>query len=264
MIFAKEFYPKRVKKCSIFNSRKKFKDKKNKNVRFLLEKRFLWMKKLIKNKKNIIELGSGNGASKEILKNRKIVLTDIQKYSWISKKADMTKLNLGKKYKKKVDIFIINHALHHCSNPAKLLKRISIYLKKNGLVLINEPEVSFFLRFFQFILDDEAWSFKVNIFNSKKNIFKPDSPWDANTAVARLLFANEKKFNLYFPQFNIIKNELSEFFIFLNSGGVVNDTFYIPTNKFLFSFLNYIDQVLIFLFPKIFALNRSVVLKKVK
>jgi len=41
MIFAKEFYPKRVKKCSIPNSRKKFKSKKNKNVYFLIEKRFL-------------------------------------------------------------------------------------------------------------------------------------------------------------------------------------------------------------------------------
>ena len=264
MIFAKEFFSKKIKRCSISDSRKKFKNNKNKNVRFLLEKRFLWMKKFIKNKKHIIELGSGNGVSKEILKNRRIVLTDIQKYPWIVKKIDMTKLNLGKKYKKKIDVFIINHALHHCSNPAKLLKNMSIYLKKDGLVLLNEPEISFFLRFFQFILDDEGWSFKVNIFNSKKNIFKPNSPWDANTAVARLLFDDEKKFNFHFPQFKIIKNELSEFFVFLNSGGVLNDTFYISTNKFCFCFLNYIDRVLIFLFPKIFALNRSVVLKKIK
>ena len=117
MIFAKEFYPKRVKKCSIPNSRKKFKSKKNKNVYFLIEKRFLWMKNYIKNKKYIFELGSGNGASKDILENKKIILTDIQKYPWIDRKVDMTKLNLGKKYKKKVDIFIVNHALHHCSNP---------------------------------------------------------------------------------------------------------------------------------------------------
>ena len=40
-------------------------------------------------KKNIIELGSGNGSSKDMLKNSKIILTDIQKYSWISKKVDI-------------------------------------------------------------------------------------------------------------------------------------------------------------------------------
>ncbi len=87
MIFPKEFYPQIVKECSILNSRKKFKNKKNKNVHFLLEKRFLWMKNYIKNKKNIFELGAGNGASKEILKNKKIILTDIQKYPWIKKKS---------------------------------------------------------------------------------------------------------------------------------------------------------------------------------
>ena len=129
------------------------------------------MKNYIKNKKNIFELGSGYGASKDILENKKIVLTDIQKYPWIDRKVDMTKLNLGKKYKKKVDIFIINHALHHCSNPAKLLKRMSVYLKKNGLILINDPEISIFFKFFLFLLKHEGWSFKVNIFNTRKAMF---------------------------------------------------------------------------------------------
>ena len=81
------------------------------------------MKKFIKNKKNIIELGSGNGACKDILKNKNIVLTDIQKYSWIKKKIDMNKLKLERKYMKKVDVFIINQALHHCANPSTLLKK---------------------------------------------------------------------------------------------------------------------------------------------
>ena len=52
MIFPKEFYPKRVKKCSIHKSRKKFKNKKNKNTIFLLEERLFWMKKYLKQKKN--------------------------------------------------------------------------------------------------------------------------------------------------------------------------------------------------------------------
>ena len=264
MILPKEFYPKRIKDCSIHKSRIKFKNKKNKNTIYLLEERFFWMKKYLKGKKNIIELGCGNGASKDILKNKNIILTDIQKYSWISKKVDMTKLNLGKKYFKKVDVFIINHALHHCPNPARSLKKMLIYLKKDGLILINEPETSFFLKFFQYLLDDEAWSYKVNIFNTKKNIFKSNSPWDSNTAVAQLLFKEEKKFNFYFPNFLFLKNDLSEFSIFLNSGGVVQDTFYIPVNKIIFNFMKYIDKLLIWLLPNIFALNRRVVLKKIK
>ena len=225
MIFAEEYIPKQVKDCSISGSREKFKNKKNKNIRFLLEKRFFWMKSFIKNKKNIIELGSGNGASKEILQNKKIILTDIQKYPWINKKVDMTKLDLGKKNEGKVDVFIINHSLHHCSNPSKLLKKMAIYLKKD--------------------------------------IFKSNNPWSANNAVANLLFKNEKKFNFHFSEYKIIKNDLSEFLVFINSGGVVNNTFHIPVNKLVFDFLGLIDRWLIKIFPKIFALNRSVVLKKI-
>ena len=264
MIFSKEFIPKKIKKFNILESRERFKNKKNKNLRMLMEKRFFWMKKYIKGKKNIIELGSGNGACKDILKNKHIILTDIQKYKWISKKINMNNLKLEKKYIKKVDVFIINHAMHHCANPAKLLKRMSFYLKRDGLILMNEPEISFFLRFFLFLLDDEAWSFKVDIFNSKKNIFAPNSIWDANNATPNLLFRDENMFHSHFPQYSIIKNELCEFFIFLNSGGVVQKTFHIPVSRLLFNLLNYIDRLLVFLFPNIFALGRTVVLRKNK
>tara|TARA_Y100000590_G_scaffold34957_1_gene38040 strand:+ start:14396 stop:15190 length:795 start_codon:yes stop_codon:yes gene_type:complete len=264
MIFPKEFKPKKIKKCDAFKSRAKIIKNRNKNLRFLLEKRFNWMSIFLKNKKNIIEVGSGNGSSKEIIKNKKIILTDIEKYPWISKKVDMEKLNLEKKYRNKVDVFITNHALHHCPNPAKTLKKMSIYLKKNGLILINEPEISFFLKFLQYFLDDESWSLKVNIFNWKKNIFKSKNPWASNTAIAYLLFKNESLFHHYFPEYKIIKNDLSEFFIFINSGGVNNDIIFIPLPKLFLKILNILDSILIYLFPSIFALNRSVILKKIK
>ena len=176
----------------------------------------------------------------------------------------MNNMKLEKKYIKKVDVFILNQALHHCANPSKLLKKMSTYLKKNGLVLIREPEISLFLRFFLFALDDEGWSFKVNIFNSKKNIFIPHTPWTANNATARLLFKDENKFYSHFPQYSIVKNELTEFLIFLNSGGVMQKTLHIPVNKFLFNLLYYIDRILIFLLPNVFALGRTVVLRKNK
>ena len=51
MILPKEFYPKRIKDCSIHKSRIKFKNKKNKNTIYLLEERFFWMKKYLKGKK---------------------------------------------------------------------------------------------------------------------------------------------------------------------------------------------------------------------
>ena len=233
----------------------------NKNLIYLLNKRFSWMKKYINRKKVIIELGSGNGCIKKIIDNKKIILTDIIKYPWIDKKVDMLKINLGKKYLKKVDVFIINHSLHHCANPALTLKKMSNYLKKNGFVLINEPETSFFLKFIQIVLDDESWSLKSKVFN-RKSIFNPKSPWISNTAVAQLLFKNDKKFCKYFPQYKIVENKLSEFFIFLNSGGVNSSFFHIKLNNFFLRILNVVDEILIFFLPNIFALNRTIVLKK--
>ena len=56
-------------------------------------------------RKTIIELGSGNGCIKKIIDDKKIILTDITKYPWIDKKVDMMKINLGKKYFQKVDVF---------------------------------------------------------------------------------------------------------------------------------------------------------------
>ena len=50
------------------------------------------MKRYMKGRKIIIELGSGNGCIKRILKNKKIILTDIIKYPWIDKKIDMLKV----------------------------------------------------------------------------------------------------------------------------------------------------------------------------
>ena len=264
MFFTREFNPKKIKKCDTFKSRSKIIKNTNKNLRYLLEKRFAWMHKFIRKKKKVIELGSGNGLIKEVLKNKNILLTDIVKYPWTSKKVDMAKLNLEKKYLNKVDVFIANHSLHHCCNPAKSLKRMSLYLKKNGLILINDPELSFFYKFFTFVLDDEPWSTKVNIFNSKKNIFKSNNPWAANTAIAKLLFADEDQFNRYFPEYKIIRNDCSEFFIFFNSGGVYNEVAYIPLSRFLLKLLDFIDSVLVFFLPNIFALNRTVILKKIK
>ena len=262
MFFLKEYKAKKIKAPDNFANRRRIMSSKNKNLIFLLDKRFSWMKKYIKGKKIIVELGSGNGCIEKIIQNKKIILTDIIKYPWIHRKVDMLKINLGKKYLKKVDIFIINHSLHHCANPALTLKKISFYLKKNGYVLINEPETSFFLKFIQIFLDDENWSLKANVF-SQKNIFNPKSPWISNTAIAQLLFKNDKRFQKYFPQYKIIENKLSEFFIFLNSGGVNSNFFHIKLNYFFLKILNIVDDILIFFLPGIFALNRTIVLKKI-
>ena len=146
MFFKKKYISNSLKSPNIFVNRKKIFESTNPNLIFLLRKRFEWMKKYIKNKKIVIELGSGNGCLKKILNQKKIILTDIVKYPWIDKRIDMLKINLEKKYINNVDVFIINHSLHHCANPAISLEKMSKFLKKDGIILINEPETSFMLK----------------------------------------------------------------------------------------------------------------------
>lgn len=261
MIFIQEYKAKKIKTPNIYENRSRILSSQNSNLIYLLNKRFAWMKKYLRGKKHIIELGSGNGCLTKVINNKKVILTDIIKYPWINKKVDMLKVNLGKKYIRKVDVVIINHSLHHCSSPYSTLKKISKYLKKNGYILINEPETSFFLKLIQIILDDESWSLKSKVFK-KENIFNPKSPWISNTAVAQLLFKNNKKFESHFPEYKIVENKLSEFFVFLNSGGVNSNFLYLKLNKTLLKLVNCVDNFLIYIFPSIFALNRKIILKK--
>ena len=42
------------------------------------------------------------------------------------------------------------------------------FLKPGGVILINEPETSFMLKFLQIILDDESWSLTDKVFQKNK------------------------------------------------------------------------------------------------
>ena len=61
MFFLKEYNARKIKAPDNFANRKRIMTTKNKNLIYLLDKRFSWMKKYIKGKKIIVELGSGNG-----------------------------------------------------------------------------------------------------------------------------------------------------------------------------------------------------------
>ena len=91
MILPIEYKSKKKKNISEKLVRKKIFEKIDLNLLFLLKKRFLWMKNYFpkKNKKIIIELGSGSGCIKRILTNENIILTDIIKHPWIDLKIDM-------------------------------------------------------------------------------------------------------------------------------------------------------------------------------
>lgn len=244
-----------IKYIDLKKSRKKFFSK-NKNFIFLLKKRFLWMKKYIKNKKNVIEIGSGNCLAKNIL-SKKILCTDIIPFKNISQKIDMNNFKLNTKYKKNVDVFIFNHSLHHSRNPKKLLKQLSKkFLKPNGYILINEPEISLIFKFFLKICKHERYD--LNLKNINNYNF-----WKENNATARLLFY-KKKIDDHFQNYKIIVNKVNECFVFLNCSGNGVDSPYIKLNNYLLKIIDKIDYILVKYMPNIFAMNRSIVLQKVR
>ena len=188
--------------------------------------------------------------SKKIL-GKKIITSDIFNSKWLDLKIDMNKMNLPRKYLNNIDVFIFNHSLHHSKNPFKVFNKLKKYLKKDGFILINDPEISFFFKFFLKICNHEMWTFKKNI-------------WKDNNATAHILF-NKKKINsVFYNDYLIKKNELNEFLIFLNSGGNGVESPYIPLSKTSLNFIKSLDKFLILILPRIFALNRSVVLKKIR
>jgi hypothetical protein len=244
-----------IKYIDLKKSRKKFFSK-NKNFIFLLKKRFLWMKKYIKNKKTVIEIGSGNCLIKNIL-SRKILCTDIVTLKNVSQKIDMNNFKLNTRYKKNVDVFIFNHSLHHSSNPKKLLMQLSKkFLKMNGYILINEPEISLIFKFFLKICKHERYDLNLQRINNKNF-------WEENNATGRLLFY-KKKTNDNFQNYKIIANIVNECFIFLNCSGNGVDAPYVRLNNYLLKIIDKIDNILTKYMPNIFAMNRSVVLQKVR
>ena len=81
MFFLKEYKAKKIKAPDIFKNRDRILSSKNKNLIFLLDKRFSWMKRYINGKKIIVELGSGNGCIKKIIDEAGLQVIDYKTFN---------------------------------------------------------------------------------------------------------------------------------------------------------------------------------------
>ena len=242
------------------NARKNFLNKKFTNLDELLKSRYLWMNRYLSSAKKIIEVGAGAGFSEFYLTSQ-VILTDVIKNDWINEKVDATSMPYQES---SVDIIIASHCIHHMSSPIKFFKECNRVLKNNGLILIQEVNTSLLLRFLLKLMRHEGYSYDINVFNENEIANNPNDSWSANCAIPELLFSSNEKFEKNIPYFKILKNDLDECFIFALSGGVIAKKKIIEIPKIFFPILKLIDKFLIFLFPSIFALGRSVVLRKIK
>ena len=242
----------------IAKSRQKFLTKRFNNLEFLLKKRFIWMNKFLKPKMKVIEIGSGSGFSKLYIKN-KIILTDVAKKPWIDKKINAINMKIKTN---SIDAIIVSNALHHFSSPAKFLDECDRVLKKNGVILINEPHTSFFMRLIMKIMKHEAYDYSVDVFDREIICNDKNDPWSSNCAVSELLFKNKKKFSEEFKKLTIVYQKYDEFIVFPLSGGVVSKINMIELPIWVLKCFDLLDKILITISPSFFALGRRIVIKK--
>ena len=235
---------------------------KNKNLDFLLNKRFSWMKNFISEKDEGLEVGAGASFSKKYIKNKGFQISDFSDYDHL----DLTQIDAQdtKLQSNKYDFVIASNMLHHVPYPIKFLKEMFRILKPGGNLIIQEAHCSVVFQLVTIIMRHEGFDFTKNVWDENIPMSDENDLWAGNIALSSLIFDNKKNFKEKFGnEFKVIHDKLYEFLIFLNSGGVTSKTFYIPLNIFFLNILNFIDKILIKIFPNIFALGRQIVLKKI-
>lgn len=240
------------------SARKHFLKDRPRNLEFLLNKRYSWMKKFIDKNSKFIELGSGSGFSKEFLPGENIILTDVTNAPWIDAYADALNLPYPKN---SVDGFICSQMIHHIAKPMHFFHQMYEALKPGGHVLILEVHTSFLMRTMIYLMKHEGWDYSKNVFDPLITANQINDPWSGNCAIPELLFSNHKKFQNE-TGFEIVQDKFSEVFIFPLSGGVIAKAKTIQLPKIVLEIIHKIDQFLVWLSPSFFALGRQVVLRK--
>lgn len=241
-------------------ARKLFYEKPNKNLVFLLRNRFMWMNEYIDPETGVgAEVGCGQGFGKEVIQAKSYVLTDFNNYDWLDvKNVDALNTPFDDN---SFDFLIASNMMHHLPSPAQFLQEARRILKPGGLLLIQDVNCSLLMRIMLNLMRIEGYSYEIDIFDPSVIATDPDDLWSGNNAIPNLLFDDIDRFHKETPYFKMVRSTFSECFTYLASGGVTAKTFSIPLPYFVLNFLKAVDDILTKAFPKVFALQRQVVLE---
>lgn len=230
------------------------------NLAFLLRKRYEWMSRFITDDQKGIEIGCGGGFSKLYVRSLNFILTDYFKNPWVEQVVDA----LATPFKdSSLDYIVISNTIHHLATPSLFFKECARVLKPGGLVIIQEINCSLFMRLMLTVMRHEGYSYDVDAFDATAVCNDPADPWSANCAIPNLLFDDPHEFEEHFP-FRIIHHRYTECFIFPLSGGQNSKRQTVNLPFWLLRIVDLIDNFLIALAPKLFSLQRQIVLKKQK
>ena len=212
-------------------ARNKYYLRDNFNLEYLLYNRFNWMNKFINNDDIGIEVGSGTGISKEYIRCNNYKTTDFAKNDWLDyKMIDALDTNFKNE---SLDFIISSNMIHHVPYPTLFFEEMNRILKPGGKLIIQEINCSFFMKILLRMMRHEGFDFTIDVFDKNKICTDENDLWSANCAIPNLLFDDINKFKSNFSYFKVKHTDFSEFIIFINSGGVISKTIYIPLPKFL-------------------------------
>tara|TARA_A100001015_G_C14937512_1_gene691096 strand:+ start:98 stop:523 length:426 start_codon:yes stop_codon:yes gene_type:complete len=136
-------------------------------------------------------------------------------------------------------------------------------LKTDGKLIIHEANLSVLLQLIIILMKHEGFDWTKDVWSETIPSIDDEDLWSGNNAIPNLVFDNKDKFNENLGTiFEIEYDKILHCFTFLNSGGVTSKTFYIPLNYFLLNIMDKVDFLFTKSLPKIFAMNRCLVLKK--
>jgi GDP-L-fucose synthase len=159
-----------------------------------------------------LELGSGGGFLKDILPE--VVTSDVALFPKVDQVEDATRLSFKDGELKAI---YMTGVLHHIGRPRAFFKEAQRCLRKGGVVVMMEPHMSVFGKFFFKKLHHEPNDYHMNRWE-----FPQVGPLSsANTALPYLMFDRDREmFEKEFPDLKIEQRRYHTFVLYGLSGGV--------------------------------------------
>ena len=207
----------------------------------------------LSDKKKILELGSGGGNIKKVIKE--CITSDQFKNKNIDRIENIYKINFKKN---SISNIILIDVFHHLQFPSLALKEIHRVLIKNGRIIMVEPAMGFIPRIVYKIFHYEPNGFNLRIkWNDiPKKIPLSNQYFAAQSMPWRAFFL--KELNLK-SKYSIKLIKPFSDFAFLLSGGYSYKALY---PKILYSLIKLIDKILTSISIRIFSARMLIVLEK--
>jgi SAM-dependent methyltransferase len=241
-------------------SRASYFDRRSKNLEHLIRSRYEWLNEWVAPDAEGVELGCGIGVGRDFVRCRSLLLTDMSEGVWLdvpNVDATATPFADGQ-----FDFVVVQNVLHHLAHPIRFFPEAARILKPGGLLLVRDVKCSFMTRLMARVTRVEGYSYEVDVFDPTVALSDPQNLWEANNAIPDLLFEDRARFAATVPEFTIEEERFEECLLVLNSGGVTHKTVSVPLPGPALRLLHRIDDVITRRWPRAFAMQRNVVLRR--